>query len=130
MNYIKLVFLSVLLVGCGDADRGKVFVTSQEGGITVIDLNSMEVTDQIDVGAGYPRGIGVTDEGKYLITANKADANLSKINYETREVETIDVGINPEFVRIFNNQAFVSTEPSTLGAGASLSGSGVGTIRF
>ena len=68
MNYIKLVFLSVLLVGCGDADRGKVFVTSQEGGITVIDLNSMEVTDQIDVGAGYPRGIGVTDDGKYLIT--------------------------------------------------------------
>jgi len=115
MKYIKLIFLSLFLVGCGDADRGKAFITSQEGGITVIDLNSMEVTDQIDVGAGYPRGIGVTDDGKYLITANKADANLSKINYETKEVENIDVGINPEFVRVYNNQVFVSTEPSSKG---------------
>ena len=107
MKYIKLIFLSLFLVGCGDADRGKAFITSQEGGITVIDLNSMEVTDQIDVGAGYPRGIGVTDDGKYLITANKADANLSKINYETKEVENIDVGINPELEKVNNNKVLV-----------------------
>jgi len=36
MKYIKLIFLSLFLVGCGDADRGKAFITSQEGGITVL----------------------------------------------------------------------------------------------
>ena len=41
MKYVKLIFLVILLVGCGEADRGKAFITSQEGGITVIDLNSM-----------------------------------------------------------------------------------------
>jgi|APSaa5957512535_1039671.scaffolds.fasta_scaffold02754_1 YVTN family beta-propeller protein len=115
MKYIKLILLSVFLVGCGDADRGKAFITSEKGGITVIDLNSMEVAEQIEVGASNPRGIGVTDDGKYLITANKFDANLSKINYETKEVENIDVGINPEFVRVYDNQVFVSTEPSSTG---------------
>ena len=115
MKHVKLFFLVILLVGCGEADRGKAFITSQEGGITVIDLNSMEVAEQIDVGAGYPRGIGVTDDGKHLITANKADANLSKINYDTKEVINIDVGINPEFVRVYKNQIFVSTEPSSTG---------------
>jgi DNA-binding beta-propeller fold protein YncE len=95
MKHVKLFFLVILLVGCGEADRGKAFITSQEGGITVIDLNSMEVAEQIDVGAGYPRGIGVTDDGKHLITANKADANLSKINYDTKEVINIDVGNQP-----------------------------------
>ena len=69
MKYIKLILLSVFLVGCGDADRGKAFITSEKGGITVIDLNSMEVAEQIEVGASNPRGIGVTDDGKYLITA-------------------------------------------------------------
>ena len=54
MKYVKLFFLVIMLVGCGEADRGKAFITSQEGGITVIDLNSMEVAEQIDVGAGYP----------------------------------------------------------------------------
>ena len=63
MKHVKLFFLVILLVGCGEADRGKAFITSQEGGITVIDLNSMEVAEKIDVGAGYPRGIGVTDDG-------------------------------------------------------------------
>ena len=115
MKYVKLIFLGILLVGCGESDRGKAFITSQEGGITVIDLNSMEVTEQIEVGAGYPRGIGVTADGKHLITANKTDANLSKINYDTKEVETIDVGINPEFVRVYKNEVFVSTEPSSTG---------------
>ena len=39
MKYVKLFFLVILLVGCSEADRGKAFITSQEGGITVIDLN-------------------------------------------------------------------------------------------
>ena len=115
MNWLKITLLSIFLFGCGNSDKGKAYVTSQKGGISVIDLNSMEIIEEINVGAGFPRGIGVTDDGKYLITANKADANLSIINLKTKEVKNIDVGINPEFVRVNKGQVFVSTEPSSKG---------------
>ena len=115
MNLLKITLLSIFLFGCGNSDKGKAYVTSQKGGISVIDLNSMEIIEEINVGAGFPRGIGVTDDGEYLITANKADANLSIINLKTKEVKNIDVGINPEFVRVNKGQVFVSTEPSSKG---------------
>jgi len=115
MNLLKITLLSIFLFGCGNSDKGKAYVTSQKGGISVIDLNSMEIVEEINVGAGFPRGIGVTDDGEYLITANKADANLSIINLKTKEVKNIDVGINPEFVRVNKGQVFVSTEPSSKG---------------
>ena len=115
MNLLKITLLSIFLFGCGNSDKGKAYVTSQKGGISVIDLNSMEIIEEINVGATFPRGIGVTDDGKYLITANKADANLSIINLKTKEVKNIDVGINPEFVRVNKGQVFVSTEPSSKG---------------
>ena len=70
MNWLRIFLLSLLLVGCGQADRGKAYVTSQKGGVSVIDLNSMELVEEINIGAEFPRGIGVTDDGKYLVTAN------------------------------------------------------------
>lgn len=115
MNWLKLVFLTFFLIGCGQADRGKAYITSQKGGISVIDLNSMEVVDEIQTGK-FPRGIGITKNGEYLITANKADASITIINKASKEIEkNIEVGINPEFVRVFNDQVFVSTEPSSKG---------------
>jgi len=115
MNWFKLMVLTLMLIGCGKSDRGKAYITSQEGGISVIDLNTMEVINQLKAG-GYPRGIGITDDGTRLITANKAEASITVINKETNEIEkNIQVGINPEFVRVFNDQVFVSTEPSSKG---------------
>ena len=115
MKTFKIFLLSIFLFGCGNSDKGKAYVTSQKGGISVIDLNSMEIIEEINVGATFPRGIGVTEDGKYLITANKGDANLSIIDSKTKEVKNIDVGINPEFVRVNKGQVFVSTEPSSKG---------------
>ena len=115
MNLIKVALLSIFLIGCGNSDKGKAYVTSQKGGVSVIDLNSMEIIEDIKVGAEFPRGVGVTDDGKLLITANKADANLSIINLQTKEIKNIDVGINPEFVMVHEGKVFVSTEPSSKG---------------
>jgi len=115
MSRLSSLILILFLVGCGQADRGKAYVTSQKGGVSVIDLNSMELVEEINVGAEFPRGIGVTDDGKYLVTANKANANLSIINLQTKEIKNVDVGINPEFIRIYKGQVFVSTEPSSKG---------------
>ena len=115
MHLLKITLLTLFLFGCGESDKGKAYVTSQKGGVSVLDLNSMEIIEEINVGAKFPRGIGITDDGKFLITANKADANLSIINLKTKEVKNIDVGINPEFVRVNKGQVFVSTEPSSKG---------------
>ena len=115
MNWFKLVALSLLLSGCGSEDRGKAYVSSQEGFVTVIDLNSMEVVDQI-ADKGFPRGIGVSADGKYIITANKDTASVEIIDVLSKEIiKEVQVGINPEFVRIKKNLAFVSTEPSSSG---------------
>ena len=115
MNWFKLIALTLFLIGCGEADRGKAYITSQEGGISVIDLNTMEVVGQLQAG-GYPRGIGITKDGTRIITANKAEASITVTNKMSNEIESsIEVGINPEFVRVFNDQVFVSTEPSSKG---------------
>ena len=115
MSRLSSLFLFLFLVGCGQSDRGKAYITSQEGGVSVIDLNTMELVESINTG-DYPRGIGITKNGKYLITANKAGADVSIINLKTKEIENnIEVGINPEFVRVYDDQVFVSTEPSSTG---------------
>ena len=115
MRILSSLILILFLVGCGQSDRGQAYITSQEGGISVIDLNTMEVINKLNAG-GYPRGIGVTKDGTRLITANKAEATVTVTNKITNEIEkAIEVGINPEFVRVFDGQVFVSTEPSSTG---------------
>ena len=98
------------------ADKGVAYVTNQDAGVTVIDLNTMQTTRSIDIKGKAPRGIGVTADGKLLITANKEDGNISVIDTATGElVKHIEVGKNPEFVRVVGNRVFVSTEPSSKG---------------
>jgi len=110
-----------------EADAGKTFsgdnvitknvayVSNQKDGVSIVDLGTMQIVGQIDVKAEDPRGIGVTDDGKLLITANK-DGNITVVNTETREiVKQVEVGKNPEFVRLRGNLAFVSFEPSSKG---------------
>lgn len=96
--------------------KGTAYVSNQDGGVTVIDLDTLETTGTIDIQAKSPRGIGVTADGKLLITANKDDGNVSIIDTTTKQVvKQVEVGKNPEFVRIFGNYAFISTEPSSKG---------------
>ena len=97
-------------------EKGNAYVSNQDGGVTVIDLDSMEATSNIDIQAKSPRGIAVTPDGKFLITANKDDDNISVIDRATGQlVKHIAVGKNPEFVRVYKGFVFVSTEPSSKG---------------
>ncbi len=98
-------------------DRGYAYISNQDGGVSVINLNDMTVENVIDVQAKSPRGIGVTADGKLLITANKDSENIAVIDRATGQlIKHIPVGKNPEFVRIYKNFAFISTEPSSTGA--------------
>ena len=95
------------------SSTGFAYVTSQDAGVSVIDLATMQVTKTIDVKAAGPRGLGVTDDGKKLIVATRENGSISLIDTATGEVtQQVEVGKNPEFVRISGNFAYVSSEPS------------------
>jgi YVTN family beta-propeller protein len=95
---------------------GMAYVTSQDAGVSVIDLSTMEVIQNIDVKAEGPRGLGITEDGKKLIVATRENESISVIDTATGEVtQQINVGKNPEFVRVRGNFVFVSSEPSAVG---------------
>lgn len=119
MQFIKPAVVLGLLISslfANAEDRGKAFVSNQEGGVSIINLNTMETEGSIDIQAKNPRGIGVTEDGRFLITANKDNENLSVIDLKTNQfVKHIAVGKNPEFVRVYKGYVFVSTEPASSG---------------
>lgn len=99
-----------------NVSKGVAYVTSQDAGVSVIDLATMKIIKTIDVKAIAPRGLGVTDDGKKLIVATRENESISVIDTATGEVtQQIHVGKNPEFVRISGNFAYISSEPSAKG---------------
>lgn len=103
-------------VNASAAERGKAYVSNQDGGVSVIDLNTLTTTGSIDVKGEGPRGLAVTDDGKLLVVATRENGSISVIDTATNEVvKQIPVGQNPEFVRVRGNFAFVSYEPSAKG---------------
>ncbi len=109
------------LSGCGKEEAADeavalAYVSNQKGNVTVIDLATFEPVGEIKVGAEGPRGIGVTGDGKLLITANVDSGDISVIDRVSGEVlRRVPIGENPEFVRIRGNRAFVSFEPASIG---------------
>jgi len=98
------------------ADRGKAYVSNQDGGVSVIDLNTLTTTGSIDVKGEGPRGLAISEDGKQLIVATRENGSVSVIDTSTSEViKQIPVGKNPEFVRVRGNFAYVSYEPSAKG---------------
>ncbi len=131
-NGLLMVAVAGALAACGDkpeqaadvsstdsavsADRGLAYVSNQKGGVTVIDLNTMQTVREIDNKGGTPRGIGITPDGKTLVVANKDEGNISILNAETGElIQHVEIGVNPEFVRVVGQTAYVSFEPSSKG---------------
>ncbi|HEU4709880.1 MAG TPA: beta-propeller fold lactonase family protein, partial [Methylophilaceae bacterium] len=77
------------------------YVSNEDDGVTKIDLATLEPAGKIDVQAQGPRGIGITEDGKLLVTANKEGGNISIIDTATgKVVRQVAIGKNPEFVRI------------------------------
>ncbi|MGB4811197.1 MAG: cytochrome D1 domain-containing protein [Methylophilaceae bacterium] len=115
-KHLIVTAISLLAASNAFADTGKAYVTSQDGGVSIVDLESMVVTGTIDVKGEGPRGLAVTDDGKFLIVATRENGSISIVDTATNEVvKQIKVGQNPEFVRVKGNFAFVSYEPSAKG---------------
>ena len=115
LTKILILSIGVILAPYAMADgKGVAYVSNQDGGVQVIDLETMEFTGNVDIGAKGPRGIGVTDNGKWLVTANKDDSNISIVDTSgATPPKLVVVGKNPEFVRIMGDRAYVTYEPSS-----------------
>lgn len=114
-NIVSALGLAAGVSACAWADHhlGVAYVTNQDKGVSVISLENFSVVDTIDIEAKEPRGLGVTNDGKLLITANREGGDISVIDTATKKViKHIPVGKNPEFVRVFGDFAYVSYEPS------------------
>lgn len=93
------------------------YVTNQGGGVTVLNARTLKPVAEIAVGKD-PRGLAVTPDGRWLLTANQGSADVSVVDTGTRkEIKRIPVGRNVEFMRISldGRRAFVTYEPSSEG---------------
>lgn len=96
------------------ADKGVAYVSNQDGAVTVIDLATMTTRSTLDIGAKGPRGIGITEDGKLLVTANRDNGNISIVDTASGKlIKQVEIGKNPEFVRVFGDKAYVTYEPSS-----------------
>ena len=104
---------SVATASAPAAAAGQAFVTSQNTGVTVLDLDSLQTTGHFDLAGKGPRGIGITTDGKRLVVATRETGGVTILDAATgAQIGEIKVGKNPEFVRIRGDRAFVSYEPS------------------
>lgn len=116
-------FLGLLLIlgafrASAQAPENVAYVTNQGNGVTVIDLTQLQPVKVIDVGGEGPRGVALTPDGKYLLTANQKTLDVSVIDTATSKIlHRIRVGKNPEFLRIMpdGSKAFVTYEPASTG---------------
>ena len=89
--------------------KGVAYVSNQAGGVTVIDLETFEPKAGVDIGAKGPRGIGVTGDGKWLVTANKDSNNISVVDTSgATAARFVTIGNNPESIRVLGDIAFVT----------------------
>jgi len=85
---VVVVAASVLLVARYMGVRtGVAYVSEEEGGIVVIDLKTLEIVKRVQPKDVAPRGIALTFNGKYLVTANKDTADASV--FDTRSLKMI-----------------------------------------
>ena len=93
------------------------YVTNQGDGVAVVDLATLKTVRNIAVGRD-PRGLGITPDGRTLVTANQGDADVSVVDTATgNTIRRVAVGKNAEFVRIGpdGRHAYVTYEPSSSG---------------
>lgn len=104
--------------GAAAAAKDLAYVTNQGGGLTVVDLATLAPVGSADLGDSGPRGLAVTPDGKYILTADQNTADMAVIDADTlKVVRRVPIGINPEFMRILpdGSKVFVTYEPSSTG---------------
>jgi YVTN family beta-propeller protein len=94
------------------------YVSEEDGGVSVIDLSSLQVIRRVHPTDVAPRGIGVTHDGKYLITSDKDTADIAVFSTpRLKLVKKMHIGDNPEFIKLDpeGDRLFATFEPGSEG---------------
>jgi DNA-binding beta-propeller fold protein YncE len=111
---MRILVAAAALAFSTSALAQKLYVSDQQGGVIVLDGSTFARIGQIDVGGKGPRGIAVTHDGKFLLTANQTTGDLSVIDRATGKLlARISIGPDTEMVRVLGHTAYVTFEPST-----------------
>jgi DNA-binding beta-propeller fold protein YncE len=116
---IVLVQATTLSARHPKVPKNVAYVTEEEGGISVIDLNTLKVVRRVTPNNIAPRGLALTYDGRYLITSNKNTSDLAIFSTPQLELQKrIHIGTNPEFLKInpSGDRLFATFEPSSSGA--------------
>jgi YVTN family beta-propeller protein len=106
----------VLPAWAAAAEAGHAYVSNQGGGLAVIDLDTMKISETFDPHGEEPRGLGITADGRWLVVATRKNGNIAVLDRSTGKlVREVKIGKNPEFVRVRGHMAFVSFEPASEG---------------
>ena len=98
--------------------RDVAYVTEEEGAISVVDLHTLKVIRRVQPPDVQPRGIAVTSDGKYVITADKNTSDIAVFSTPRLHlVKRIHIGHSPEFIKIdpAGDRLFATFEPGTSG---------------
>jgi DNA-binding beta-propeller fold protein YncE len=116
---VAIVVIAIIVgVRMGRIPQNVAYVTEEDGGISVIDLQTLKVTGRAQPANVAPRGLGITFDGKYIVTANKNTADLAVFSTpRLRLLRRIPLGDNPEFVKFdpTGEWVFASFEPGSQG---------------
>ncbi len=94
------------------------YVTEEDGGVSMIDLSTLQVIRRVHPSDVAPRGLAVTPDGRYVVTSNKNTKDIAIFNAARLQlVRRIHIGDNPEFVKInpAGDRLFATFEPSSQG---------------
>ncbi|HEX8817700.1 MAG TPA: beta-propeller fold lactonase family protein [Terriglobales bacterium] len=94
------------------------YVSEEEGAISMIDLGTLKLVRRVPTHEIAPRGIAITYDGKYVITADKNTSDLSVFRTARLHlIRRIRLGDNPEFVKInpAGDWLFATYEPGSEG---------------
>jgi DNA-binding beta-propeller fold protein YncE len=92
------------------------YVSEEDAGISVVDLKSLKVVRRVHPADVAPRGLGITYDGKYLVTSNKDTADIAVFSTpRLKLIKRMHLGDNPEFIKLdpSGNRLFATFEPGS-----------------
>jgi YVTN family beta-propeller protein len=111
------------------------YVSEEEGGVSLIDLDTLKVIRRAQPNDVSPRGLAVTFDGKYIITSNKNTSDAAIFSTpDLSLLKRIHIGESPEFIKInpAGDRLFATFEPSSEGGppgGAKAGAAGAGATK-